>query len=195
MILSLPLPFSFIQFCISIFVKNIGMATVHRRARVFHFLWVPFIWDQTVLRMHSQYVMNLFVVICRQEFTCYMLFILKACNPVFTVASSIYIQEIHTDALSRIDQRGKYIAHTKVHNRFFFFFLFIESSRRLTCSEVVDYLDFVTWVTMSLSMLMCTIGIAQQMKIKQNYLCFCCGNCRSISLLLLSSFFSVTIRW
>lgn len=77
-----------------------------------------------ILRMHTHYAMNLFVMICKQGFTCYVFFILKACSPVFTVYV-FYIQYLrtrnpHSDALSRIYQRGNYIVLTEVHNRFFF---------------------------------------------------------------------------
>lgn len=104
--------------------------------------------------------LNEFVCFELQGFMCYMFFILKACSPVFSVAFSIFVQEIHTQVCClQFARWGKYTMHTKPH----FFFLFIQKTCMFTCYELVDYLDmcFVTRVTMSLCILMCVIDAAQ----------------------------------
>lgn len=64
--------------------------------------------------------LNEFVCFELQGFMHCMFFILKACSPVFSVAFSIFVQEIHTQVCClQFAKWGKYTVHTKP---LFFFF-------------------------------------------------------------------------
>ena len=98
----------------------------------------------------------------------------------------------HSGVLSIIYQVGQIYSACKKHIKIF---LFIEKSSMFTRYELGGYLDkcFVTWVTMSLSILRCTVDAAQDESIAELsvLLVWELQKC----LFVLSSFSPVMIGW